>query len=249
MLEDQTSKISTMNKFLSFLAISLLVISCTSQPKSKPSKNIRQVEIGFYETYRVKEIRSNWNELKNWVKQNDSILAIHNIGGVDLNRWVTRNVPGCIGTVRAEHKEIINRILSLPETIALFPKNLKFVWSVDPEKTRENEILYTLYALKIPENGKAKITGKHIEEATVITDENSGQTSISVTMTEKGYKLWAEMTRKNIGKYIAIAVYDNVFSCPMVQHAITSGDTQISGNFSLSEAEELAGLISNSKDN
>ncbi len=232
-----------MKNLLTLLTISLVVFSCTTQSKSKAPKNIKPVELGFYETFSAQEIHSNWSSLKNWVAQNDSILATQNIRGVDMNSWVMQNVPGCIGTVRAENMETINTILSLPETMALFPKNLKFVWSVDGENMKEDGTRYSLYALKIPENGKATITGKDIAEATAATDENSRQTSISMIMTEKGSELWAEMTRKNIGKYIAIAVYDNVFSCPRVQNAITSGDSQISGNFNLSEAEELAGAI------
>jgi SecD/SecF fusion protein len=119
------------------------------------------------------------------------------------------------------------------------------MWSYKPEdkSLTGGEGYFTLYAIKVPGKRDISINGKHITDATVSQDRASGMVNIDITMTEKGSELWAEMTSNNVERCIAMALNGRVISAPRVMDAITGGQTQISGPFSVQEAEELAGGI------
>jgi len=243
--KERTEYMNHMKKFLFLLALPFVVSNCSSQSEKEQLKNVQPVEIGFYETYDYVELFTQWNALDSWVKQNDSLLATKNIKGVDLKNWVVQNMPGCIGTVLPENVETINTVLALPEVMALFPKNVKFMWSQKPEDLGGGRgIRSSLYALKVPEDGKAIVNGKHIESATADRDRRTASMIILINLTDEGQKIWGNMTTRNINKSIAIAVDGMVISCPTVINAITSGATQISGDFSVEEAKDLARGIS-----
>jgi preprotein translocase subunit SecD len=65
-----------------------------------------------------------------------------------------------------------------------------------------------------------------------------------MNFTQSGSGKWEAMTRKNTGRYIAIVISDQVQSVPMVESAISGGNTQLAGNFTVEEADLLATLIS-----
>jgi SecD/SecF fusion protein len=66
-------------------------------------------------------------------------------------------------------------------------------------------------------------------------------------MTKQGQHDWEVMTAKNLGLPIAITIDNHVLSCPVVTGVISGGETEISGNFSVAEAEELAARINKGK--
>jgi SecD/SecF fusion protein len=62
-------------------------------------------------------------------------------------------------------------------------------------------------------------------------------------MNSNGARRWAEITQQNIGKCIAIVLDGYVYSFPVVQNVITGGSSQISGNFTMEEATDLANIL------
>jgi SecD/SecF fusion protein len=103
--------------------------------------------------------------------------------------------------------------------------------------------MFGLYAVKVPDGGKAIINGEHIETAGAGASEVTGQPIITIKMTDPGAHDWEIMTRKNIGRAIAITLDNQVLSCPLVYDVIKGGSTEISGTFTKEEAEELAARI------
>lgn len=100
---------------------------------------------------------------------------------------------------------------------------------------------------QIREAGSVVLEGTDIAEAEggAIQDQttNAKEYVVSLTLTKEGKKKFAEATKANVGKQIAI-VYDNgVLSAPNVSEAITGGSAQIDGMGSLEEAQELASYI------
>lgn len=100
---------------------------------------------------------------------------------------------------------------------------------------------------QIREAGSVVLEGTDIAEAEggAIQDQttNAKQYVVSLTLTKEGKKKFAEATKANVGKQIAI-VYDNgILSAPNVSEAITGGSAQIDGMGSLEEAQELASYI------
>lgn len=150
-----------------------------------------------------------------------------------------------IGNVKTEEREKVTKILSRKDIMALFPSDLKFMWSANLEKVALNskELAYNLFAVRIPENGKALVGGKDIKNATKGMDPNSGTITVDLTMTIEGSDRWAQMTTANVGKFVAITMDEVVYSAPRVNEPITGGNTQISGSFSIKDAEDLSGLL------
>ncbi|MBP6458542.1 MAG: protein translocase subunit SecDF [Crocinitomicaceae bacterium] len=150
-----------------------------------------------------------------------------------------------IGYTAVEDKEQVDKILRRKDIIALFPADLKFMWSANPEKVSQNskEEKYVLYAVRVPENGKALVGGKDIKNANKGLDQASGMVTVDLSMTTEGADKWAQMTSDNVGKFVAITMDDVVYSSPRVNEAITGGNTQISGSFTIQDAEDLAGLL------
>jgi SecD/SecF fusion protein len=94
----------------------------------------------------------------------------------------------------------------------------------------------------MPYGNEAKIDGRHIVSANAAKSYD-GRPVIRIAMDTKGSHEWKIMTTNNIGKAIAIVIDDHVITCPVVTNAITGGETEISGNFTVKEAEELAARI------
>ena len=74
-----------------------------------------------------------------------------------------------------------------------------------------------------------------------------GNPEVSMSMNGEGASVWARMTGDNIGKQIAIVLDGMVYSYPMVNSKIEGGSSQITGNFTLEEAEDLANVLKSGK--
>jgi SecD/SecF fusion protein len=106
--------------------------------------------------------------------------------------------------------------------------------------------ILTLYAIKTLDNGQAELEGDHISSASQDYDER-GAIAIKMNMDKIGTNLWAKMTTKNAGKPIAIVLDNFVYSAPNVNEPITTGNSQISGSYSLKEAQDLSEILESGK--
>jgi SecD/SecF fusion protein len=159
--------------------------------------------------------------------------------------YVTKGGSVIIGNVKVEDREKVAKILARKDVMAAFPEDLKFMWSANLEKIAVNskEEAYNLFAVKIPDNGKALVGGKDVKVASKGLDQASGAITVDLTMTVEGADKWAQMTTNNVGKFVAITMDEIVYSAPRVNEPITGGNTQISGSFSIQDADDLAGLL------
>ena len=73
--------------------------------------------------------------------------------------------------------------------------------------------------------------------------DSLGHPQISITLTDAGRKQFADITRQNVGKRLAIVVDGQFYSAPVIRTEIPGGKAQISGNFTEKEARELAKII------
>ena len=92
-----------------------------------------------------------------------------------------------------------------------------------------------------PEQG---LTGKYVERAYVTYDE-LGRPNISLTFNKDGATLFGRVTGANVGRQLAIVLDGEVRSAPVIQDAILGGRAQISGTFSITEAQRLASVLEN----
>lgn len=84
------------------------------------------------------------------------------------------------------------------------------------------------------------LTGKDLKETSVVFDPNSGKPQVSLVFTSEGGKKFAEITKRNVGKPIAIALDNNIISAPNVNEPILTGTAIISGSFTVEEARNLS---------
>ena len=154
--------------------------------------------------------------------------------------------PGEIGYTLKKDTATLNAYLALPEVKSKFPSNLVFMYGkVESDDPKTKDVL-PLYAIKTLDNGQAELEGDHVANATQDFDER-GKVAIKMNMDKLGTTLWAKMTTKNIGKPIAIVLDNTVYSAPNVNDAITTGNSQISGNYSLKTAQDLAEILESGK--
>jgi len=83
------------------------------------------------------------------------------------------------------------------------------------------------------------LNGRHLERAQLIFDHQTGVPQVNLSLNSEGAKLFAEITRRNIGKFVAIYLDGIPISIPVVQSEIPDGSAVISGNFNPQEAKLL----------
>lgn len=123
------------------------------------------------------------------------------------------------------------------------PANCKFLLGVEEKATKGTERYFPLYVVKTqPGSDKAPLEGEGVAEARQDFDEK-GRPAIKMEMTSTGAKTWARLTGKNVGRPVAIALDDIVYSAPNVNEAIEGGSSEIAGNFTVVEAQDLANIL------
>jgi SecD/SecF fusion protein len=141
----------------------------------------------------------------------------------------------------------VNRYLSMNQVRALFPRNIRFHWSQNPYKYDETQTLYELHAIKVTTtDGRAPLGGDVIKGARPSTGL-TGEVNVDFSMDTRGAKIWQNMTRNNIGRCVAVILDGYVRSYPRVQVEIAGGNTEISGDFTIEEADDLANILKSGK--
>jgi SecD/SecF fusion protein len=136
----------------------------------------------------------------------------------------------------------VNAILHRDDIKAILPKNMEFRWGVKPP-TKESSAL-ELIAIKT--NGRDKLPpldGGAIADARQDFGQFNGQPEITMRMNPEGAQTWKRLTSENIGKSIAIVLDESVYSFPTVQGEIAGGNSNITGNFEINEAKDLANIL------
>ena len=153
---------------------------------------------------------------------------------------------GCVvGYAHSRDLKQIDEYLAREEVKAMLPRDLKLMWGV--KAIDEDGKIFELYAIKATQrNGRAPLEGDVIVSATDDYDAN-GRPSVSMTMNSDGARRWAQLTKQNVGKPIAIALDGYIYSAPNVQNEITGGQSQITGQFSQEDTKDLANVLKSGK--
>lgn len=142
----------------------------------------------------------------------------------------------------------VNEYLNMEKVKSIFPRDMMFKWHVKPYKYDDSKSLYELHVLKITgRDGKAPLDGDVITDARSEFDQNTGNAEVSMTMNADGAKTWARLTKNNIGNFIAIVLDDYVYSAPRVNGEIPGGRSSITGDFTVTEAKDLANILKSGK--
>lgn len=153
-----------------------------------------------------------------------------------------------VGFAAGKDTARVNDYLAMNQIKSLFPRELKFYWSQSPYKYDPTNTLYELHAIKITtRDGRAPLTGDVITAARPSTGVTGADIKVDFSMNAEGAKIWQRMTRDNIGRCIAVVLDDYVRSYPRVQNEIAGGNTEITGDFTLEQAEDLANILKSGK--
>ncbi|MFV0586960.1 protein translocase subunit SecDF [Bacteroides reticulotermitis] len=152
-----------------------------------------------------------------------------------------------VGYAIAKDTAEVNKYLALPEVRAELPKDLHLKWGVSAAEFDKKGQTYELYAIKSTErNGKAPMEGDVVTDAKDEYDQYS-KPAVSMVMNSDGARRWAQLTKQNIGRSIAIVLDNYVYSAPNVNTEITGGRSQITGHFTPEQAKDLANVLKSGK--
>lgn len=156
--------------------------------------------------------------------------------------------PAAIGYIQSRDTGTFNNYMNMEIVKSRFPDNL--VWMFGKPETDDPKAagILPVYAVKTVEGGgaTAKLEGEHVSDARQDFDER-GRVAIKMNMDKVGERIWAKMTGDNIGKPIAIVMDNIVYSAPFVNGVIPNGSSEITGSFSLTEAQDLADILKSGK--
>ena len=151
-----------------------------------------------------------------------------------------------IGAAYKADMAAVNEYLAQPAVRELFPADVLFKWGVKGDDKIDGR--FYLYAIKVSTpDGKAPLDGSVVTEATEQYAQRGATAEVSMTMNAEGTSEWSRMTGENIGKCIAIVLDGYVYSAPRVNSKIDKGQSQITGDFTIQEAKDLANVLNSGK--
>jgi SecD/SecF fusion protein len=166
----------------------------------------------------------------------------------NVNQEGQPEMSSIVGFTAGKDTARVNDYLAMNQIKSLFPRELKFYWSQTPHKWDPTKTLYELHAIKITtRDGRAPMTGDVITAARPSTGVTGADIKVDFSMNGEGAKIWQRMTRDNVGRCIAVVLDDYVRSYPRVVNEIAGGNTEITGDFTLEEAEDLANILKSGK--
>ncbi len=208
----------------------------------------RSANLEFYECYGANEITGQLAQLDN------ALRAKEGSGLRERFLMINSDAGPVLGIATAKERDAIDALLATPEAKQYLPSNLKLRWSVkatpvnfnDTVSKQERQIdTYQLIALRTA-NGKPALDGSCVVSARSDFEQLQGNV-VSMTMNSDGARDWARITQRNIGKPVAIVLDELVYSYPNIRTAIEGGSSQITGDFTVEEAQDLANVLKSGK--
>jgi SecD/SecF fusion protein len=210
-------------------------------------------QLEFWQTYNAEEVVPYFQQVNAYYQQNvqketaekdaDSLL-IDQKQENPLFQYLQPGNFSRVGIAKIKDMDKINKMLNSPEAKRLLPnelKDVKFLWGKPDEKSGT---VY-LYAIKGNRENIPPLSGDVIVDAQQTFDSYS-KPAVSMQMNSKGAKIWEKMTGEAFRNKNGIAiVLDNiVYSAPGVTTGpISGGRSEITGNFGIEEAKDLANVL------
>ena len=230
----------------------LLELPGVKEPEQMTKILQSSANLEFYEVYNVDEIGTQLADLSTtWANANPGTKSLMELlGGGAMGPRV--------GLVAREDTAAVNAIIHSDQAARLLPANITLAWENAPNKIEvtgkdgkplmkkngqpQTRDFFGLVALK----GAPQLEGNAVVSATSEFDNMKGSV-VSMEMSDQGARDWAKITKDNLGRSIAIVLDENVYSYPTVNSQITGGRSEITGNFTPEEANDLANLLKSGK--
>ena len=222
-------------------------------PGVKDPERVRKLLQGsanleFWETYTLDEISKVVFPALQDLDKKLSVVEGDSVASPLMSRLIGLNSSLC--TVAAAHYSdtaAINRMLASNEAKMILPRDLRLMWGVDAFEGDSTKTIFELNAIKVTErNGKAPVEGEVISDAKADFDQQ-GAPCVNMQMNVEGARKWASLTKKNVGRAIAIVLDGYVYSAPQVRGEISGGRSEITGNFTIEATQDLANVLRSGK--
>ncbi len=233
----------------------LLELPGVKEPERVTELLKSSANLEFFEVYNYNEIANDLSAFAQaWAQQD----TINHTNIIELLGGPQRAGSPVIGMVTPRNKAVVDSILSSPLAKQKLPSDFSAVWSVKPVdfpvydaqgnvvKKANGEDRTTPYWELVALKGEAALQGDVVTSASSEYDNMRGNT-VNMRMNDAGAQAWATLTRDNIGRPIAIVLDNNVYSFPNVNNEITGGSSEITGNFTPEEANDLANVLKSGK--
>lgn len=237
----------------------LLELPGVKEPERVTDLLKSSANLEFYEVYLGNEIASNLASLEQaWNAEADTA---HRISFAQLGINVRQGSP-VIAMVTPDNKALVDSIFASPLAQQKMQQDFSAVWEVkpfdmplyDPKTGKEllkkdgkpaTTPMWQLIALK----GEPKLEGDVVTGATTEFDNIRRSNTVNMTMNDRGAQEWANITKNNIGRPVAIVLDNAAYSYPNVNDQITGGRSEITGNFTPEEANDLVNVLKSGKMN
>ena len=158
------------------------------------------------------------------------------------------NSLSVVGYASVRDTAAVNKIIYSQLAKQVLPSDMKLLWSAKPADGLSVKNIFELHALKVTTpNGRAPLEGDVVTEAKDQFNNLTGQPEVSMTMNADGARRWAELTKANVGKAIAIILDNVVYSAPRVNGEISGGQSSISGSFTIEDTKDLANTLNSGR--
>lgn len=233
----------------------LLELPGVKEPERVTELLKSSANLEFYEVYNYNEIAGELSRFAQLYAQQDTV---NHTNVIALLGGAQRNGSPVVGMVTPANRNLVDSIMNTELARKTLPADLTLLWSVKPAEFpvtdekgnvvkksngQDQTVAYwELVALK----GEAALEGDAVTSASSDYDNMQGN-MVNMKMNDRGAQEWASITRNNIGRSIAIVLDNNVYSFPNVNNEITGGSSQITGNFTPEEANDLANVLKSGK--
>ena len=171
-------------------------------------------------------------------KQNPLLAVFQPVQGQSLS---------VVGYASARDTAEVNKIIYSDIARQVLPADLKLLWSAKAVEFDKTATIFELHAIKVTEpSGRAPLEGNVITSARDSYTQ-MGQPCVTMQMNSDGARRWAQLTKANIGRAIAIVLDGTVYSAPRVNSEISGGNSEITGNFTIEETKDLANTLNSGK--
>ncbi len=153
-----------------------------------------------------------------------------------------------VGYAMARDTADVNKVIYSDIARQVIPSDCRLLWSAKASEFSTGGDVFELHAIKVTDaSGRAPLEGDVVTSARDDFNQTTGAPCVSMQMNSDGARRWAQLTKMNINKAIAIVLDDAVYSAPRVNGEIAGGSSEISGNFTIEETKDLANTLNSGK--
>ena len=199
-------------------------------------------KLQFWEVQQVPEVYPYFEQLQALVAAKGDSMGVAKTANFTKMLQVNSLKANGVANVKLSDTAAVNKIINSKIAVDARPTNMKytqFMWGYKPESADAENLV--LYSIRGTVNQKAPVDGA-VEKANVSYDE-LGRIVVDMQMDSEGARDWRTLTAKNVNKPVAVTLDNRVYTAPNVVNEIPNGRTQISGNFSQEEAQDLVNVL------